>query len=306
MKFSLLALSSYLGLTLAQNSTNFDYNTLNGTFGTAGPHALRYDTGSYGPAVEEFHYFYDQWPIGLAISKTGRVFTCYTRGTYAYTLGEVVNKTAERAYPNLALNTPPEGLFSETNGITFGSNVKDYFISVQALYITPDDTLWVLDTGRPTINETLNPSMPYAAPGGKYPSTLEYLHIYTRQSKHTLTHHRPQTSLHKPNQQLHNPNLHLPPHRPLSRLLPQRPPLRHARERDSRRRRHRLSSRLVQRGPPRLHHGRPGDRRELAAADAASERAARRGRRPELSGHSVLSAAEGSPVGLSAGGLGWA
>jgi hypothetical protein len=40
------------------------------------------------------------------------------------------------------------------------------FISVQALYITPDDTLWVLDTGRPSINESQAPSMPYAFPGG--------------------------------------------------------------------------------------------------------------------------------------------
>jgi len=116
--------------------------------------------------VEEFHYYYDQWPIGLAVSSTGRTFACYTRLTYAYTLGEIVNQTAEAAYPSLALNTPPGGLYTTTNGIQFGSNNSDYFISVQALFITPDDTLWVLDTGRPTINESQAPSMPYTAPGG--------------------------------------------------------------------------------------------------------------------------------------------
>lgn len=109
---------------------------------------------------------YDQWPIGLAISNTGRVFTCYTRGNYSYTLGEVINQTAEAAYPSLAINTVPGGLYNVSDGVTFGPNVKDYLISVQALYITPDDTLWVLDTGRPTINTTTNPTMPYAAPGG--------------------------------------------------------------------------------------------------------------------------------------------
>jgi hypothetical protein len=83
-----------------------------------------------------------------------------------YTLGEVVNQTAEAPYPNLELNTPPGGLYNTSNGITFGSNDGDHFISVQALYVTPDDTLWVLDTGRPTINRTGTISMPYAAPGG--------------------------------------------------------------------------------------------------------------------------------------------
>lgn len=139
---------------------------LNSTFTTTGPRNVRIDTGTYGPPVEEFHYFYDQWPIGLAISKTGRVFTCYTRGTYAYTLGEVVNQTAEAPYPSSELNTPPGGLSTEINGVSFGSNDQTHFVSVQALYVTPDDTLWVLDTGRPTVNQTGRISMPYAAPGG--------------------------------------------------------------------------------------------------------------------------------------------
>ncbi|KAF7944266.1 hypothetical protein EAE96_010668 [Botrytis aclada] len=164
--FTILTAASLLQCGTTQNTTSSGDTTLNGTFGYAGPHNLRYDTGSFGPPVEEYHYFYDQWPIGLAISKTGRVFTCYTRGTYAYTLGEVVNQTAETAYPSLQLNTPPGGLYSESNGIQFGSSLQDYFISVQALFITPDDTLWVLDTGRPTINESRAPSMPYAVPGG--------------------------------------------------------------------------------------------------------------------------------------------
>jgi hypothetical protein len=166
MKLStLLGLAGASSYTAAQNSTSYN-TTLNSTFGTAGPRNVRIDTGTYGPQVEEFHYYYDQWPIGLAVSKQGRVFTCYTRGTYAYTLGEVVNTTAEAAYPSLALNTPPGGLYNVTNGIQFGSNDPNSFISVQALYITPDDTLWVLDTGRPTINESQAPSIPYAAPGG--------------------------------------------------------------------------------------------------------------------------------------------
>lgn len=165
---TLLCISSSLftGRTTSQTPPNFPTD-LNSTFTTTGPRNIRVDTGTYGPPVEEFHYFYDQWPIGLAVSKTGRVFTCYTRGTYAYTLGEVVNQTAEAAYPSPALNTPPAGLATTIiAGVAFGSADAAHFVSVQALYVTPDDTLWVLDTGRPTVNQTGRISMPYAAPGG--------------------------------------------------------------------------------------------------------------------------------------------
>ena len=43
---------------------------------------VRRDSGLSGPPVEEVHYYYDQWPIGLAVSKQGRIFVCYTRGKY--------------------------------------------------------------------------------------------------------------------------------------------------------------------------------------------------------------------------------
>ncbi|KAK8054791.1 hypothetical protein PG993_000018 [Apiospora rasikravindrae] len=157
------------GLAQSQQPLGFPVS-LNSTFSTTGTHNVRIDTGTYGPPVEEYHYFYDQWPIGLAVSKQGRVFTCYTRGDYSYTLGEVVNLTAEAAYPSMELNTPPGGLVLEGSGVAgvpFGSVDSTHFISVQALYVTPDDTLWVLDTGRPTVNaSTSSPAMPYAAPGG--------------------------------------------------------------------------------------------------------------------------------------------
>ena len=157
MKFaSLLAFSGISCLAAAQAITYQNFSSAN----------VRADTGQTGPAVEEVHYYYDQWPIGLAVSKQGRIFVCYTRGTYAYTLGEVANTTAETPYPNLAINTPPGGLSTTINGIPFASNSNTTFISVQALYITPDDTLWVLDTGRPSTNETEDLTMPYAQPGG--------------------------------------------------------------------------------------------------------------------------------------------
>jgi sugar lactone lactonase YvrE len=133
---------------------------------------LRVDTGRYGPEIEEYHYYYDQWPIGLAISSTGRFFISYTRGNYSFTLGEAVNKTAEVPYPSADLNLPVSQLNTSWNGIPFGSNNSTGFISVQALYITPEnsrrpETLWVVDTGRPTVTgEDGAPTMPYAQPGG--------------------------------------------------------------------------------------------------------------------------------------------
>lgn len=152
-----------VSVSLAQQGFPVD---LGSTFSTTGPHNVRIDTGTYGPPVEEVHYYYDQWPIGIAVSKAGRIFACYTRGTYAYTLGEIVNQTAEAPYPSLELNTPPGGLSTSFNGIPFGSADADHLISVQAVFVTPDDTLWALDTGRPTLNQTTSPTVAYGQPGG--------------------------------------------------------------------------------------------------------------------------------------------
>ncbi|KAF2705902.1 hypothetical protein K504DRAFT_459989 [Pleomassaria siparia CBS 279.74] len=133
---------------------------------------LRTDSGAYGPEIEELHYYYQQWPIGIAVSSTGRIFASYTRGNYTFTLGEAVNKTAEVPYPSSDLNLPVSQLNTSWNGISFGSGNSTGLISVQAVYITPEsgsrpETLWVVDTGRPTITgEDGAPSMPYAQPGG--------------------------------------------------------------------------------------------------------------------------------------------
>lgn len=134
---------------------------------------LRVDNGTQGPAVEEYHYYYDQWPIGLAISSKGRFFASYTRGDYAYTVGEAVNKTAEKAYPSADLNAAPDMLNTTIANTAFGSSNSSVLLNVQALYITPEtpsgrpETLWCLDTGRPTVHDAKGQaSMPYAQPGG--------------------------------------------------------------------------------------------------------------------------------------------
>ncbi|GAB7337013.1 hypothetical protein MBLNU457_g2427t1 [Dothideomycetes sp. NU457] len=160
--------SLFTTLSLLAASVFAQQVTFNNTSGTR----LRIDNGTFGPQIEEYHYYYDQWPIGLAVSSTGRLFVCYTRGSYEYTLGEAVNQTAEAAYPSQALQVAPDELNTTIAGIAFGSANRTAFISVQALYITPQtssrpETLWVLDTGRPTVHSAAgDPSMPYAQPGG--------------------------------------------------------------------------------------------------------------------------------------------
>ena len=148
MKFSHLALAATATVgAVAQVTYQNSSNTM-----------LRVDNGTYGPAIEEVHYYYDQWPIGLAVGSDSRIFVCYTRGTYQYTLGVVVNKTAEAPFPSSGpiRNLPPTELNTTISGIQFGVNSTN-LISVQALYITPatsnrPETLWIVDTGIPCLD----------------------------------------------------------------------------------------------------------------------------------------------------------
>lgn len=55
---SVSALAGFAGLASGQYLTN-------GTYATEGDYSVRYDTGSFGPEVEEFHYFFDQWRESL-------------------------------------------------------------------------------------------------------------------------------------------------------------------------------------------------------------------------------------------------
>lgn len=43
---------------------------------------------------------YGQWPIGIAVASDGRIFASYTRGSDEFTVGIIVNKTAEAPYPS--------------------------------------------------------------------------------------------------------------------------------------------------------------------------------------------------------------
>ena len=46
---------------------------------TLQPVPLAQDPGVYGPPLEPVHYFYDEWPTGIAVSSAGRMFANYRR-----------------------------------------------------------------------------------------------------------------------------------------------------------------------------------------------------------------------------------
>ena len=162
---------------------------------------LRVDNGTYGNPIEEVHYYYNYWPIGIAVSSNSRIFVCYTRGTYDYTVSEVSSKTTESPYP-AGLNLNVSSLNTTFNGVDFGSANSTGLISVQALYITPatsngdrPETLWLLDTGRPTIQSSDGSfSMPYAQPGG--PKSSAYLCQTTASTQPTPSHPQYTTPTH--------------------------------------------------------------------------------------------------------------
>lgn len=140
---------------------------------------LRVDNGTYGPPIEEVHYFYDQWPVGFTVSSKGRIFVSYYPGNYTYTLGEVVNMTAERPYPSPEWNIPPDDITQIIDGTLFGSTNSTGFISVQALYITPatdtrPETLWALDVGRPNVQS----QTAYDLPGAMNPADIRLTGSY--------------------------------------------------------------------------------------------------------------------------------
>ncbi|KAI0844051.1 MRJP-domain-containing protein [Daldinia vernicosa] len=77
------------------------------------------DPGVYGPPLEIAHAYYQQWPTGIAVSSTGRMFSNYPGGldpsnvyngrNEVFAVGELTTLTSEVAYPSLEMNRPPGG-----------------------------------------------------------------------------------------------------------------------------------------------------------------------------------------------------
>ncbi|MCJ1474320.1 hypothetical protein MMC13_002978 [Lambiella insularis] len=121
---------------------------------------LASDPGIYGPALELVHVYFDEFPTGIAVSSTGRMFSNYPSGLDSnntkYAVAELTSNSTETPYPSVEINSPPGGSINYTTVPASGANYQQYLVGVQSVVIDPADRLWILDTGRAsTPNGTL-------------------------------------------------------------------------------------------------------------------------------------------------------
>ncbi|MCJ1431772.1 hypothetical protein MMC27_001127 [Xylographa pallens] len=113
---------------------------------------LASDPGVHGPPLEVAHIYNDQFPSGITVSATGRMFSNYPPALDAnntrYNVAELTSGNTETPYPNLDINSPPGGFVNYTTSPPTGANFPNYLISVSSVVIDAKDRLWILDTGR--------------------------------------------------------------------------------------------------------------------------------------------------------------
>ncbi|EXJ83668.1 hypothetical protein A1O1_07292 [Capronia coronata CBS 617.96] len=121
------------------------------------------DPVAAGPPLELVHLYYDEWPTGIAVSASGRMFSNYPLGldptNTKYQVAELNSNNTETAYPNAEINSPPGGAIDFSTYPATSKGLADYLIGVQSVVIDPKDHLWILDTGRAVLpNGTLTTS----------------------------------------------------------------------------------------------------------------------------------------------------
>ncbi|MCJ1234161.1 hypothetical protein MMC14_002119 [Varicellaria rhodocarpa] len=113
---------------------------------------LASDQGVYGPSLELVHIYNDEFPTGIAVSSTGRIFSNYPPALDAnntkYTVAELTSYSTETPYPNAEINSPPGGSINYTTVPATGADYQNYLIGVQSVVIDSEDRFWILDTGR--------------------------------------------------------------------------------------------------------------------------------------------------------------
>ncbi|OCT49727.1 major royal jelly protein [Cladophialophora carrionii] len=134
-------------------------------FGTVTAQQPLRDPIGTGPPLELVHLYFDEWPTGVAVSSSGRIFSCYPLGLDAtntrYQVAELGSNNTETPFPNTQINTPPGGAVDYSKNPPQSKGLSNYFISVQSVVVDPKDRLWVLDTGRALLsNGTLTTSNP--------------------------------------------------------------------------------------------------------------------------------------------------
>ncbi|KAL1594163.1 hypothetical protein SLS59_008998 [Nothophoma quercina] len=131
------------------------------------------DPGAAGGPLEVVHLYYDQWPTGITVSRTGRKFSNYPAGLDSnntntgnitrYAVAELNSNNTETPYPNAQINNPPGGAINYTTTPPTSANYQNYLIGVQSVVLDPLDRLWILDTGRV---QTADGTLLNASPGG--------------------------------------------------------------------------------------------------------------------------------------------
>ncbi|KAI1622873.1 hypothetical protein EDD37DRAFT_658315 [Exophiala viscosa] len=122
------------------------------------------DPGVREPPLEIVHLYYNDFPTGVAVSSSNRIFSCYPAGLDAnntqYQFAELTGNSTEKPYPNAQINSPPGGSLNCSTYPVSSANYQNYFIGVQSLAIDPLERSWILDTGRAsTPHGTLTPAV---------------------------------------------------------------------------------------------------------------------------------------------------
>ncbi|KIW84836.1 hypothetical protein Z517_00224 [Fonsecaea pedrosoi CBS 271.37] len=118
---------------------------------------------SVGPPLELMHLYFDEWPTRVAVSASGRMFSCYPLGldytNTRYQVAELGSNNTEIPFPSAQVNSPPGGAVNYSTYPPTTKGLLDYLMSVQSVAVDPKDHLWILDTGRALLsNGTLTTS----------------------------------------------------------------------------------------------------------------------------------------------------
>ncbi|CAH0387122.1 unnamed protein product [Bemisia tabaci] len=139
---------------------------------TTNDHNIIQDQLGYDNKLQVAHLYGGQWPVGIAVSRSGRKFSCFPAGldelntnngsNNVFQVAELLDFDTETAYPNEAINNPPGGAVDFTTNPPTTKGLSNYFLSVQAVVIDARGVLWILDTGRVLFEALLL----QASPGG--------------------------------------------------------------------------------------------------------------------------------------------
>nr|XP_018910475.1 PREDICTED: uncharacterized protein LOC109039450 [Bemisia tabaci] len=108
--------------------------------------------------LEIVHLYPDQWPTGVAVSESGRIFSCFpaandelnsNNGTNnVFQVAELTGFDTETAYPNETYNNPPGGCVNFSGPFPRTKGLSDYLLSVPTVAFDQNDVLYLLDNGR--------------------------------------------------------------------------------------------------------------------------------------------------------------